>query len=245
VAALQARSAGFEVTVTDSSDDFALIALQGPHAADIIEASPLVGEKPLAELGYYRIMAGTFHSDKILIARTGYTGEDGVEIFISSSQAEKLWVALMDTGSHPLTLCGLACRDTLRLEAGMPLYGHELSRDITPIQAGLGAVVVNSKESFVGKDTALVAKDSRVLVGVMAEGKRAPRAGYPVRDTQGAQVGSVTSGALSPTLGFPIAMAYVDAAHSEPGTTLDVDVRGASLPVTVRALPFYSRRKAS
>jgi aminomethyltransferase len=151
----------------------------------------------------------------------------------------------METGGDQLTLCGLACRDTLRLEAGMPLYGHELSRDVTPAQAGLAGVVVNAKESFVGKDHALGEKSSRVLVGLSAEGKRAPRAEYPVLDQEGTVIGEITSGALSPTLGFPIAMAYVEAAHREVGTELVVDVRGASLPVTVTSLPFYSRKKVT
>jgi aminomethyltransferase len=245
VEAMQVRSAGFDVQVSDTSDDWALIALQGPLAASILESSPVTLEKPLSELRYYRIMGGSFGSHDVLIARTGYTGEDGMEIFIHSSQAESLWMALMETGGDQLTLCGLACRDTLRLEAGMPLYGHELSRTVTPAQAGLAGVVVNTKESFIGKDTALGEKSSRVLVGLSAEGKRAPRADYSVLDGEGTVVGEITSGALSPTLGFPIAMAFVEAAHREPGTVLAVDVRGASLPVTVTSLPFYSRKKVT
>jgi aminomethyltransferase len=245
VEAMQIRSAGFDVQVSDTSDDWALIALQGPLAAGILESSPVTLEKPLSELRYYRIMGGSFGSHDVLIARTGYTGEDGMEIFIHSAQAESLWRALMETGGDQLTLCGLACRDTLRLEAGMPLYGHELSRTVTPAQSGLSGVVVNTKESFIGKDQALGEKSSRVLVGLSAEGKRAPRAEYSVLDGEGVVVGEITSGALSPTLGFPIAMAFVEAAYREPGTVLAVDVRGASLPVTVTSLPFYSRKKVT
>jgi len=243
--ALTERASGFDVTVSDTSDDWALIALQGPLAASILEASSVALASPLAELRYYRIIGGTFGSDEVLVARTGYTGEDGMEIFIRSSSAEALWSHLMECGGEGLTLCGLACRDTLRLEAGMPLYGHELSRNVTPAQAGLSGVVVNTKESFVGKDVALGEKSSLVLVGLAAEGKRAPRAGYSVVDSSGVVIGEVTSGALSPTLGYPIAMAFVESAHREPGTALAVDVRGASLPVTVVTLPFYSRKKAS
>lgn len=245
VEAMQVRSAGFDVQVSDTSDDWALIALQGPLAAGILESAPITLERPLSELRYYRIVGGSFGSNDVLIARTGYTGEDGMEIFIHSAQAESLWRALMETGGDQLTLCGLACRDTLRLEAGMPLYGHELSRTVTPAQAGLAGVVVNTKESFVGKDTALGEKSSRVLVGLSAEGKRAPRAEYSVLDGDGAIIGEITSGALSPTLGFPIAMAFVEAAHRDTGTVLAVDVRGASLPVTVTSLPFYSRKKVA
>ena len=245
VEALQSRASGFDVTVSDTSDEWALIALQGPVAASILESSPVELSMPLADLRYYRITTGSYGGHEVLVARTGYTGEDGMEIFIHSSEAEALWNSLMEVGEDQLTLCGLACRDTLRLEAGMPLYGHELSLDVTPAQAGLSAVVVNTKESFVGKDAALVHKTSRVLVGLSAEGKRAPRAGYPVLDSSGTVVGEITSGALSPTLGHPIAMAYVEAEHSEPGTELVVDVRGASLPVTVTTLPFYSRKKVT
>ena len=245
VEALQARAAGFDVSVADTSDEWALIALQGPVAASILESSPVELSMPLADLRYYRITTGSYGGYEVLVARTGYTGEDGTEIFIHSSETEALWNSLMEVGEDQLTLCGLACRDTLRLEAGMPLYGHELSLDVTPAQAGLSAVVVNTKESFVGKDAALVHKTSRVLVGLSAEGKRAPRAGYPVLDSSGTVVGEITSGALSPTLGHPIAMAYVEAEHSEPGTELVVDVRGASLPVTVTTLPFYSRKKVT
>ena len=245
VEAMQARSAGFDVRVSDTSDDWALIALQGPLAAGILESASITLETPLSELRYYRIMGGRFGDHDVLIARTGYTGEDGMEIFIHSAQAESLWNALMKAGGDQLALCGLACRDTLRLEAGMPLYGHELSRFVTPAQAGLAGVVVNAKESFVGKDKALGEKSSRVLVGLSAEGKRAPRAEYPVLDSQGAVIGEITSGALSPTLGFPIAMAFVEAAHREVGNELVVDVRGASLPVTVTSLPFYSRKKVT
>lgn len=245
VAALLARATGFQVSVTDTSDDWALIALQGPSAAGILESSSITLASPLAELRYYRIIEGTFEGHEVLVARTGYTGEDGVEIFIHSSSAESLWSHLMEVGGDDLTLCGLACRDTLRLEAGMPLYGHELSRNVTPAQAGLQAVVVNTKESFVGKDAAVGKKSSLVLVGLVAEGKRAARAGYLVKDSGGVVIGEVTSGALSPTLGYPIAMAFVEQSHREPGTELVVDVRGASLPVTVTPLPFYSRKKVS
>jgi len=245
VEALHSRASGFDVTVSDTSDEWALIALQGPVAASILESSPVELSMPLADLRYYRIATGSFGGHEVLVARTGYTGEDGMEIFIHSSEAEALWNSLMEVGADQLTLCGLACRDTLRLEAGMPLYGHELSLDVTPAQAGLSAVVVNTKESFVGKDAALEHKTSRVLVGLSAEGKRAPRAGYPVLDGSGTAVGEITSGALSPTLGHPIAMAYVEAEHRKPGTELVVDVRGASLPVTVTTLPFYSRKKVT
>lgn len=188
---------------------------------------------------------------RLLIARTGYTGEDGFELFVAPADAEKVWQALTDAGT-PVGLipCGLSCRDTLRLEAGMPLYGHELTTSLTPFDAGLGRVVKFEKEGdFVGRAALQEAAERaeqnppRVLVGLVAEGRRVPRAGYPVV-SGGQVVGEITSGAPSPTLGKPIAMAYVDAAHAAPGTTgVGVDIRGTHEPYEVVALPFYKRRK--
>ena len=147
----------------------------------------------------------------MLIARTGYTGEDGYELLVPNAHAGALWDALLAAG-EPIGLvpAGLAARDTLRLEAGMPLYGHELSLDIVPAQAGLGRAVAADKDDFVGRAglSAVVATDAPVLVGLVSEGKRAGRAGYAVLDADG-PVGEITSGALSPTLGHPIAMAFV------------------------------------
>jgi aminomethyltransferase len=246
LAALLARTPGHDVAVRDVSDDWVLIAVQGPGALNILtDTSSVVPEGSLSELRYYRILSATLSGAPGFIARTGYTGEDGFELYVPPSAAQKLWGDVRDAGDrHQLTLCGLACRDTLRLEAGMPLYGHELSLETTPASAGLGRVVDHTKEDFVGRAALADAPEpTRVLVGLVAQGKRAPRADYPVVAPDGTEIGVITSGALSPTLGYPIAMAYVDAAHSAPGATLAVDVRGQLLPVTVSALPFYSRKK--
>jgi aminomethyltransferase len=147
--------------------------------------------------------------------------------------------------------CGLSCRDTLRLEAGMPLYGHELTTGLTPFDAGLGRVVKFDKPGgFVGREALAAAAEKaaaqppRVLVGLVAQGRRVPRAGYPVTDGAGRVIGEVTSGAPSPTLGVPIAMAYVDPSHAAPGTAgVAVDIRGAQEPYDVVALPFYKRER--
>jgi len=246
VAALHARTTGFDVVVADVSDDWVLIAVQGPKALQILRDTPgVVPGGSLEELGYYRIVPATLAGVPGFIARTGYTGEDGFELYVRLAPAQVLWADLLTSGvAHELTLCGLACRDTLRLEAGMPLYGHELSLDTTPESAGFGRVVDYSKEKFVGKEALTGAPEAeRILVGLVAEGRRAPRADYPVVAADGSVIGVVTSGALSPTLGYPIAMAYVERAHSTPGTVIAVDVRGQSLPVTVTKLPFYSRKK--
>ena len=247
VQALANRIAGFDVSVTDVSDDWALIAVQGPLARIIVETTEAIEPSgSLENLRYYRIMTATVSGEPGFIARTGYTGEDGFEVFVPKTQATTVWDSIVAAGaSHDLVLCGLACRDTLRLEAGMPLYGHELSMQTTPQSAGLHRVVDHSKEHFFGKEAlARAASDERVLVGLVAEGRRAPRADYPVTTLEGHQtVGVVTSGCLSPTLGYPIAMAYVEPQLSTTGTELAVDVRGQSLPVTVTPLPFYSRKK--
>lgn len=245
--ALAERAASFDVQVTDATDEYALVAVQGPSARAVLDATAgLAGfGHPLDDLRYYASVSAAFEGQPLLIARTGYTGEDGYELLIPNSHAVALWDAVLAAGA-PLGLvpAGLAARDTLRLEAGMPLYGHELSLDIVPAQAGLGRVVAADKADFVGRAglSAVVASDAPVLVGLVAEGRRAGRAGYEVYDGDD-RVGEITSGALSPTLGFPIAMAYVAPALSTPGTTLSIDVRGTRIPATVTALPFYRRNK--
>lgn len=246
-AALADRVAGFEATVEDVTDDYALIAVQGPAALAILADVDGIAEfgRPLADLPYYAATDASFRGAPLLIARTGYTGEDGFELYVPVAEAGALWDAVLAAGaSHALVPAGLAARDTLRLEAGMPLYGHELSLDIVPAQAGLGRVVVTDKDEFVGK-AGLAGADlsaAPVLVGLVADGKRAGRAGYGVFEGD-VRVGEVTSGALSPTLGHPIAMAFVSPTVSTPGTELTIDVRGTRIPATVTALPFYRRTK--
>ncbi|MFF2064050.1 glycine cleavage system aminomethyltransferase GcvT [Streptomyces sp. NPDC058200] len=249
--ALTARAAGFDAEVRDDRDAYALLAVQGPESPGILKS---LTDADLDGLKYYAGLPGTVAGVPALIARTGYTGEDGFELFVEPRYAERLWQALTEAGEGVgLVPCGLSCRDTLRLEAGMPLYGNELTTGLTPFDAGLGRVVKFEKTSndgdFVGR-TALAAAAERAasapprkLVGLVAEGRRVPRAGYQVV-AGGAVVGEVTSGAPSPTLGKPIAMAYVDASHAEPGTAgVGVDIRGSHEPYEVVALPFYKRQK--
>jgi aminomethyltransferase len=246
--ALTERAAGFDAEVRDDRDAYALIAVQGPESPGIVKS---LTDADLDGLKYYAGLPGTVAGVPALIARTGYTGEDGFELFVAPDDAEKLWQALTDAGSGAgLIPCGLSCRDTLRLEAGMPLYGHELTTSLTPFDAGLGRVVKFDKEGdFVGREALRAAAERaesqppRVLVGLVAEGRRVPRAGYPVV-AGGEVIGEVTSGAPSPTLGKPIAMAYVDAAHAAPGTPgVGVDIRSSHEPYEVVALPFYKRQK--
>ncbi|KOU76986.1 glycine cleavage system protein T [Streptomyces sp. MMG1533] len=246
--ALVERSSGFDAEVRDDRDAYALIALQGPESPGVLKSLTDAG---LDGLKYYAGLPGTVAGVPALIARTGYTGEDGFELFVKPEHAVELWQALTKAGEGVgLVPCGLSCRDTLRLEAGMPLYGHELSTSLTPFDAGLGRVVKFEKEGdFVGREalaeaaSRAEANPPRVLVGLVAEGRRVPRAGYAVV-ADGEVIGEVTSGAPSPTLGKPIAMAYVDAAHAAPGTPgVGVDIRGSHEPYEVVALPFYKRQK--
>ena len=255
-AALQERAAGFDVTVEDASAATSLIAVQGPKAQELLlRLVPAAQHGDVTELKYYAAVEVPFLVNgaglDLLLARTGYTGEDGFEIFVDNDAAPGLWQALLAIADEgELTPAGLASRDSLRLEAGMPLYGNELSLQGDPFAAGLGAVVALSKEGdFVGKAALASRKEAgagstsgRRLVGLKGLGRRAGRAHYPVLK-DGATVGEVTSGQPSPTLGYPVAMAYVDVEHAAPGTALDIDLRGKTEPFEVVDLPFYRRQK--
>ncbi|MET3773051.1 glycine cleavage system aminomethyltransferase GcvT [Arthrobacter nitrophenolicus] len=255
-AALRDRAAGFDVVVEDASAETSLIAVQGPAAqAILLELVPADQHALVTELKYYAaVEAGVAVNGSVqdlLIARTGYTGEDGFEIYIPNVDAPALWEALLAAGEeHGLIPAGLAARDSLRLEAGMPLYGNELSRHVNAYAAGLGPVVSLAKESdFVGKEALAAIKAAGVgstvgqkLVGLKGTGRRAARAHYPVLQ-DGTLVGEVTSGQPSPTLGYPVAMAYVAVEHSAPGTVLDIDLRGKPERFEVVELPFYKRNK--
>ncbi|MDP9890846.1 glycine cleavage system aminomethyltransferase GcvT [Pseudarthrobacter enclensis] len=255
-AALRERVAGFDAVVEDASARTSLIAVQGPKAQELLlRLVPAAQHSLVTELKYYAavevpVLAGGA-GNELLVARTGYTGEDGFEIFVDNGDAPALWQALMAVADErELTPAGLASRDSLRLEAGMPLYGNELSLQGDPFAAGLRPVVALSKEGdFVGKAALEAKKESgagstsgRRLVGLKGKGRRAGRAHYPVLK-DGATVGEVTSGQPSPTLGYPIAMAYVDVEYSAPGTALDIDLRGKAEPFEVVPLPFYKRVK--
>ncbi|MET2009936.1 glycine cleavage system aminomethyltransferase GcvT [Microbacterium chocolatum] len=250
--ALTERIDGFDAALIELDD--ALIAVQGPRAMEILRATvgllhddTLAMGHTLETLPYYTAMGMRFGNGAVLVSRTGYTGEEGFELSVDADDAGALWDALRIAGG-PLGLvpAGLASRDTLRLEAGMPLYGHELSLHVTPAQAGLGRVVpLGTKVAdFVGRAAleSRLRSDAPVLVGLVADGRRAGRAGYAVFDGD-TQVGEITSGALSPTLGHPIAMAFVAPDRGEPGTELTIDVRGTRISATVTALPFYRRKK--
>jgi aminomethyltransferase len=242
--AFKARLAGFDTEVRDESDSWVLLAIQGPKSVEILST---ITSAPLSELKYYAISEAKIADVDCLLARTGYTGEDGFEIYIPVAAAEKVFDALMAAGSKfDLMPTGLACRDTLRLEAGMPLYGHEMNEDVNPYQAGFGKVVrLDKPGDFVGKDALQKlseSKPTRVLVGLIGEGKRAARADYEIF-TEGSEtaIGVVTSGALSPTLGYPVAMGFLNSDLAAVGSKVSVDVRGTRLAFEVVRLPFYKR----
>ena len=235
--------------VKDRTADYALIAVQGPQAAAIVGS---LTSTDLDQVRYYASYRATIAGSEALLARTGYTGEDGFEIFVGPQAAAPVWEALTEAGGgFGLVPAGLAARDSLRLEAGMPLYGNELGRDVTPYDAGLGRVVKLDKPGdFVGR-AALAeraeAAPTRVLVGLAGKTRRVPRHGYSVL-WNGEPCGTVTSGAPSPTLGRPIAMAYVTAeiaAEARSATDGDgrlaVDIRGSAEPAELVPLPFYRR----
>jgi aminomethyltransferase len=228
----------------DRSLATSLVAIQGPRAAAIL--APLT-DIDLAALRYYAIAEGRVAGVPALVARTGYTGEDGFEVFVDWARGPAIWQALATAGkSEDVIACGLGARDTLRLEAGMPLYGNELDRETTPFDAGLGRVVKLDKPGdFVGKEAlARVAQDgpSKRLVGLVVTGRGIARHGYPV-EAGDHRTGVVTSGTHSPTLGKPIAMAYVAPGDGEPGTILNVEIREQPVSAEVVPLPFYRRER--
>jgi aminomethyltransferase len=233
----------FDAQLEDRSDRTALVAPQGPLAAELLAS---LTDLELDGLGYYRSLRGQVAGIDCLVARTGYTGEDGFELFVDARRAPQLWDALVTAG-EPLGLkpCGLGSRDTLRLEAGMPLYGNELDRDTNPYEANLGRVVKLDKGEFVGRAALAAVQQTgprRKLVGLVMGDNAIARHGYPVR-IDGADAGVVTSGTASPTLGRPIAMAFVPAEAAAVGGELEVVVRERPHRAEQVKLPFYKRPK--
>jgi aminomethyltransferase len=244
---LRSRASGFDAVVADATDDYALIAVQGPAAAGILgPLTSLDTSQDLAEMKYYAGAFGSVAGAPAWVARTGYTGEDGFEVYCRPADAVAVWDAVLAAGA-PMGLvpAGLAARDTLRLEAGMPLYGNELGPDMTPFEAGLGRVVKFDKTGdFVGRSALAAAaeKPARRLVGLTIQSRRVARHGYPVL-ADGVVCGTVTSGAPSPTLGHPIAMAYLNASTDARDALLAVGIRGEAVPAQLTDLPFYSRSR--
>ncbi len=234
----------FGARVEDRSDAYAQLAIQGPRALEILQ--PLTAT-PLAPIRYYWFTSGQVLGVPALLARTGYTGEDGFEIYFDPSHAPRLWDALLVAGrAAELLPCGLGARNTLRLEAAMALYGHEIDDQITPFDAGLGWICKLAKPDFLGRDALQAQKKSgilRQLVGFEMIEAGIARDGYPV-SRQGASIGRVTSGSPCPTSGKNIGMAYVPAGGGfEPGTEIEIQIRQRVARARVVKLPFYKRAR--
>lgn len=235
---LESHREGHDVTVTDRTFDTAMVAVQGPKAVELVAG---LFAEDVSKLKYYYATPTRYRDKGCVVSRTGYTGEDGFEVMVSNALGVALWDDLVAKGAVP---CGLGARDTLRLEAAMPLYGHELNEDTNPVQAGLAWAVKLDKGEFIGR-AAVAASDPAkpVRVGLEIEGKRAAREGSALLAAGGVPAGTVTSGSFCPWLDKSLAMAYVPAAFASVGTPLDVDVRGSTLNATVVPLPFYKRKK--
>ena len=240
--AFQARLGDFDVEIRNDSEEVALIAVQGPGSLAALK--PLLIDDP-EPLGYYSGAWTTLKADgaevEVFVARTGYTGEDGFELFCQNADAQAVWDAVIGSGIP----CGLAARDSLRLEASMPLYGHELTADITPVEAGMGRAFAKKEADFVGKSALAGREPSVVIAGLASQERRAAREGAAVYVAgTDEQIGTVTSGQPSPTLGHPVALAHLDPKHAEVGTKVEADIRGKRYAYTIIDTPFYSRKDA-
>jgi aminomethyltransferase len=240
----RAREAAPQVGIVNSSDRYALLALQGPRAQSILQALTAVD---LTAVKYYWFAHGEVAGVRGTVSRTGYTGEDGFEIMVPSATATRVWDAVLQAGrAEGLVPCGLGARDTLRLEAAMRLYGHDIDETTTVLEAGLGWIVGWSKPEFLGRDALHAQKANgagRALVGFEVATERAiARRGHPVLH-EAKVVGTVTSGTYAPFLKKAIGMAYVPSSLATPGTTIAIDIRGRHAAATVVPLPFYRRPK--
>ncbi|MBQ8856879.1 MAG: glycine cleavage system aminomethyltransferase GcvT [Lachnospiraceae bacterium] len=231
-----------DVVFTDISAQVAQIALQGPKAIDIMKK--LVPEEMIPTKNYSCTFDGVINGMKCIISRTGYTGEDGFEIYLAAEEAAAMWELLLENGKEEgLICCGLGARDTLRLEAAMPLYGHEMTDDISPLEAGLGIFVKMDKEDFIGKkalEEKGTPKQKRVGLKVTGRGIIREHADVYVGDQK---IGLTSSGTHCPYIKAPVAMALIDAEYTELGTAVEVDVRGRRVAAEVIKLPFYRRQK--
>jgi aminomethyltransferase len=241
---LNSQTGKFEVNLQNVSDETALISLQGPLAAQILQ--PFVNFD-LSGLVYYHCAEAKFENVPVLIARTGYTGEDGFELFFGSDHAEKIWDTLLEAGKpQGLVPVGLGARDTLRLEAKMALYGNDIDSTTNPLEAGIGWIVKFDKGDFIAKDVLAEAKEkgiNRRLVGFEMTGRGIARHGYAVVNDEGQKIGYVSSGAPTPTVGKNIGLAYVPTELSKIGTPIKILVRDNPVEAVVVKTPFYTRPK--
>jgi aminomethyltransferase len=235
------------VEIEDASDEWAQIAIQGPLAQEILQPH---AEQDLSEIRYYSFVMGTVCGAAAMIARTGYTGEDGFEVYVAPESAPGVWRTLLEEGRpRGLLPAGLGARDTLRFEAGMCLYGNDIDQTTTPLEAGLGWIVrLKNKGDFIGRDVIERQKENgleRKLIGFEVVDRGIARHGYPVHlEEEGEAVGEVTSGTQSPTLGKALGMAYLPISATDLGTEFFISVRNRKVRARVVGLPFYSRKKS-
>ena len=230
------------VTLTDRTELTAMIAVQGPRA---VAACNRLFKADIAQLRYYRGTITEQFNKPVIVTRTGYTGEDGLELIVRADDARRVWENVLLAGRDAgFVAAGLGARDTLRLEAGMPLYGHELSEAVNPLEAGLGFACNLDDREFIGAATLRQVRQTgpaKVRVGLLLGGRRPAREGSPILDASSATIGHVTSGGPSPTLGRPIAMGYVPPDRAALGSEVQIDIRGRAEPATVASLPFYKK----
>ncbi|MFT7616703.1 MAG: aminomethyltransferase [Planctomycetota bacterium] len=242
VARLHELAAGMDVTIDDVSDEMSMIAVQGPLSEKVV--AKVAPEMAVSDLGYYQLAEGTIMGQPAMLTRTGYTGEDGFEIYAPTSIIADLWdLTLAEGKEEDIQCCGLGARDTLRLEAGMPLYGHEITEDINPVEAGLMFGVRLKKPDYPGKDVIARVKaegPKRRIVGLTVEGRRIPREGYSIMNGD-TVVGHVASGSWSPTFECAIATALVASEVLDDAPKLEVDIRGKRASAQLVDLPFYKR----
>ncbi|MBN2851842.1 MAG: glycine cleavage system aminomethyltransferase GcvT [Clostridia bacterium] len=234
----------FEVKIANVSDEYAQIAVQGPKAEEILQR---MTETDLSMISFYTFKDNAkLGGCSTLISRTGYTGEDGFEIYLKANDGEKLFTDILENGKEDgLIPCGLGARDTLRFESALPLYGHELSKEITPVEAMLTHFIKTEKTEFIGKESLqkqLENKSERVLIGFEMVDKGVARNGYDVFDESGREIGVVTSGSFSPTLKLNLGMAIIKREFRKTGTEIYVDIRGKKLKAEVVKKPFYIKK---
>jgi aminomethyltransferase len=243
---MREHAKGHDVVIDDQTDATAMIAVQGPTSREIVQR--VTQGSDLATLGYYKYTFGTVCGiANVRISRTGYTGELGYELYVPKDDAARVWRELTDAGvPHGLAPIGLGARDTLRLEAGMPLYGHEIDATHNPIEAGLafGVSFAPEKGDWIGRSAlaAIQAKPTKKLVGIRTDGPRVPRQGYELW-SGATKIGYVVSGSVSPTLGTNIGTAYVPLAHGAAGAEVEIDIKGKRQKATFCDLPFFSRTR--
>ena len=243
---IREHSEGFDVVIEDQTQELAMLALQGPKSEAALQK--MVSDLDLSSIGYYKSGFGTLAGmPEVRISRTGYTGEDGFEIYFPDGESERIWNLLLEQGRpEGLVPIGLGARDTLRLEAGMPLFGHELGEGMNPIEAGLNFAVSfhADKGDYIGRDALARTKENptKRLMGFTTDGKRVPREGYGIFHGD-QQVAHVCSGAISPTLNTNIGTCYLPTEIASAGTSIEMDIRGKRQAAVVTEIPFYSRKK--